>query len=150
MSNRWRLAIAVGFVVVAVAGFILLQNSGEDENASATTTTSVTTGAGANTTTPATLSVTGTTDEVATFALSVPAGGPTSIERLDATEGQRVVITVELAEAGEVHVHGYDLMDETGPGEPPARFDFVADDPGIFEIEVEDTATEFAELRVTP
>jgi hypothetical protein len=121
MDNRWRVAIAVGFVIVAVAGFIALKQSGNDASS-----------------------------DTATFALSVPAGGPTSVEQLDVTQGQRVVLTVELAEAAEVHVHGYDLTGETGPGEPPATFDFVADEPGVFEIEIEDTATEFAELRVTP
>jgi hypothetical protein len=122
MSNRWRVVIAVGFVAVAVGLFVVLRQSG-DEDASADT---------------------------ATFALSVPAGGSTSIEQLDAKQGQRVVLTVELADAGEIHVHGYDLTGETGPGEPPASFDFVADIPGIFEIEVEDTGKQFAELRVTP
>jgi hypothetical protein len=121
MDNRWRVAIAIGFVVVAVAGFFALRQSDDDGSS-----------------------------DTATFELSVPEGGPTSVEQLDVTEGQRVVLTVELAEAGEVHVHGYDLTAETGPGEPPAEFDFVAHDPGAFEIEIEDTATQFAELRVTP
>lgn len=121
MSNRRRVAIAVAFLAVAVGLFLVLRPSDED-------------GGG----------------DTATFALSVPAGGPTSVEQLDVEQGQRVVLTIELAEAGEVHVHGYDLTGETGPGEPPASFDFVADVPGGFEIEIHETAKQVAELRVTP
>ena len=122
MDTRWRVAIAVGFVVVAVAGFVLLRQSDEGDSSG-----------------------------TATFDLSVPAGGPTSVEQFDVTQGQRVVLTVELAETGVVHVHGYNLLAETGPGKPPASFDFVADTPGAFEIEDHGEATtQVAELRVTP
>ena len=121
MSTSWRVAIAVALVAAAVAGFLLVRDS--DESAPT---------------------------HPVSFGVSVPAGGPTHVERLEAAEGQRVILDVVLAKAGEVHVHGYDLMEETGPGEPPAHFDFVADEAGAFEIEIEDTSTQIAELRVNP
>ena len=47
----------------------------------------------------------------------------------------------------EIHVHGYDIAKDTAP-KKPARFTFKADADGIFEIEIEDTSTQIAELTV--
>jgi hypothetical protein len=48
-----------------------------------------------------------------------------------------------------VHVHGYDLMADVAPGSP-ARIDFVADVPGVFEVELEDAGTPLFRMAVAP
>jgi len=60
-----------------------------------------------------------------------------------------VVLTVTSDVADEVHVHGYDLMADVAPG-APATIRFTADAPGRFEIELENTGVQIAELEVRP
>ena len=59
----------------------------------------------------------------------------------------RFVITSDVAE--EVHVHGYDIIKDVGPG-APARFRFRAEFEGIFEVELEGVGEQILELRVEP
>ena len=75
-----------------------------------------------------------------------PQGG---IQRDSVAQGRDVVITVTSDVADEVHVHGYDLMADVAPG-APATIRFTADAPGRFEIELENTAVQIAELEVRP
>jgi hypothetical protein len=63
------------------------------------------------------------------------------------TAGERVTIVVAADEADEVHVHGYDLTSGVVPGSP-ASISFVADIPGVFEIELEDSGLLLFELEV--
>jgi len=75
-----------------------------------------------------------------------PQGG---IQRDSVAKGRDVVITVTSDVADEVHVHGYDLMADVAPG-APATIRFTADAPGRFEIELENTGVQIAELEVRP
>ena len=75
-----------------------------------------------------------------------PQGG---IQRDSVAKGRDVVITVTSDVADEVHVHGYDLMADVAPGSP-ATISFTADAPGRFEIELENTGVQIAELEVRP
>jgi hypothetical protein len=75
-----------------------------------------------------------------------PQGG---IARDSVDRGRSVVITVTSDVADEVHVHGYDLSAEVAPG-APATIRFVADAPGRFEIELENTGVQIGELEVRP
>jgi hypothetical protein len=59
------------------------------------------------------------------------------------------VITVKSDVADHVHVHGYDVLRDVAAG-GTARFDFKADIPGVFEIELEEAGVEVARLRVEP
>jgi hypothetical protein len=63
--------------------------------------------------------------------------------------GERVALVVEADVADEVHVHGYDLLAEVGPGER-ARIAFVADAPGVFEVELEEAGLLLTRLEVRP
>ena len=72
--------------------------------------------------------------------------GPTSFS---ATQGDRVRIIVHADVSDEVHLHGYNLMSDVTP-EQPARIDFVADVPGVFECELEDAGIPLFELEVSP
>jgi FtsP/CotA-like multicopper oxidase with cupredoxin domain len=75
-----------------------------------------------------------------------PKGG---IAEIDVKKGEDVRIEVTADAPEEVHVHGYDISDEVGPDET-ARFDFPAELDGIYEIELEGSATQIAELKVSP
>jgi len=103
------------------------------------------------TTTSTTVSNTTTTSEagpveivVSVEAGSVEGGGRIPVE-LD-TE-VRLVVTADVAD--EVHIHGYDLFADVAPG-TPATLEFVADIPGIFEVELESSGLVLLELVVEP
>jgi FtsP/CotA-like multicopper oxidase with cupredoxin domain len=124
MRAAWRIAIVVAVAVVAGALFLLLRPDGGDAGGDA--------GGG-----------------TASFEIAYSSADP-EIATLEAREGQRVRITVTLDFASEVHLHGYDLADETGPGAPPAEFDFVADTPGRFSLEAHTGWRTVARLVVEP
>ena len=84
------------------------------------------------------------------FFVDVPASGPQGVQRLNARQGDEVELVVTLGYHDDVHLHGYDLLIHTGPGLPPARFEFEATTPGRFEIETETAHQLIAELRVRP
>jgi hypothetical protein len=127
-----------------------------DDNEAASTTTAVT--APATTTTEAPPATTeappATTTEAAPAPVQVdvvvvggePQGG---IVRESVDLDSAVVLTVTSDVADEVHVHGYDLMADVAPG-APATIRFTADAPGRFEIELENTGVQIAELEVRP
>jgi nitrous oxide reductase len=74
-----------------------------------------------------------------------PVGG---VQHLTVDKGDQVRITVTSDDVeDEVHVHGYDLMQDVAPGEP-AEIEFEASITGRFEIELEDRGTPIAELEV--
>ena len=75
-----------------------------------------------------------------------PEGGSA---RDSVARGRIVVLRVTADVADEVHVHGYDLAADVGPG-APATIRFTADAPGRFEIELEESGVELGELEVRP
>lgn len=75
-----------------------------------------------------------------------PQGG---IQRLTVARGERVRIVVRADVSDHVHLHGYDLMRNVGPGRP-AQLALEATIPGRFEIELEDRHLLIAELEVSP
>lgn len=54
--------------------------------------------------------------------------------RREVSKGQSIEISVASPDHVEVHVHGYDLRGEAGPGKP-ALIRFVANRTGRFEVE---------------
>jgi hypothetical protein len=64
------------------------------------------------------------------------------------SRGDEIQLTVRADVEEEVHVHGYDLSAEVGPGHP-ARINFVADQKGAFTIELEHLQLHIAKLRVS-
>jgi hypothetical protein len=75
-----------------------------------------------------------------------PVGG---VRELEYSAGSPVRFRVRSDVADEVHVHGYELMEEVRPGGTVA-FSFSADIEGIFEVELEGQQEQIAELRVNP
>jgi hypothetical protein len=61
--------------------------------------------------------------------------------------GAEVVFLVLSDQPGQVHVHGYDLFFDLSPG-ATVEVRFLADVPGIFEIELEGSQTPLVQLTV--
>ena len=88
-------------------------------------------------------------EEAIEIDISVSGGTVTVDEdRVEVPLGSEVVIGVEADVADEVHLHGYDLTADASPG-VPAELRFVADTPGVFEVELESSATFLVEIEVS-
>jgi hypothetical protein len=75
-----------------------------------------------------------------------PVGG---VKELEYDAGDEIRFEVSSDVADEVHVHGYDLMQDV-PAGGTVSFDFPAEIEGIFEVELEGLGEQIAELRVNP
>ncbi|MDH5423293.1 MAG: hypothetical protein OEY55_15940, partial [Acidimicrobiia bacterium] len=110
-----------------------------DRTAPAPPSTSVTT---------TTVSVTTTTlDDTVVIGVSVVGGELVSERRAEVKLGDKVKLVVESDTADEIHVHGYDLIADLVPGEI-TELTFVAEIPGIFEVEFETSHMQVLELVV--
>lgn len=67
--------------------------------------------------------------------------------RFEVERGSSVLITFESDQAEHIHLHGYDILVDVVPGQP-AELAFVADSPGSFEVELEDSRRFLFELLV--
>jgi hypothetical protein len=75
-----------------------------------------------------------------------PVGG---VKELEYSAGDEIRFEVTSDVADEVHVHGYDLMQDV-PAGGTVSFDFPAEIEGIFEAELEGRKEQIAEIRVNP
>jgi hypothetical protein len=75
-----------------------------------------------------------------------PVGG---VKELEYSAGEEIRFEVTSDVADEVHVHGYDLMQDV-PAGGTVSFDFPAEIEGIFEAELEGRKEQIAEIRVNP
>jgi hypothetical protein len=75
-----------------------------------------------------------------------PVGG---IKQLEYNAGDQIRFEVSSDVADEIHVHGYDLMQDV-PAGGTVSFDFPAEIEGIFEAELEGRKEQIAEIRVNP
>jgi hypothetical protein len=149
MSNAGKLALVAGGIAAVVVLFIVLRP--DDEEAAAPTTPTVTVTA-PTTTGESTATTTVTTTAPAgpePVRISFVNGEVTGPRRPQFTVGDQVVLIVRADVEDEVHVHGYDLMDDVAPGSP-ARISFQADSEGRFEVELEDRHLPLTELVVEP
>jgi hypothetical protein len=71
------------------------------------------------------------------------------VEELEYSAGDEIRFRVSSNEADEVHVHGYDVEEEI-PAGGSATLAFPAEIEGIFEVELHESETQIAELRVNP
>lgn len=106
-------------------------------------------GGGEDTSTPS--SDPGTISTAARGAVSITvSGGSVQGPSRHAVEfGDRVVLRVTSDVVDEVHVHGYDERAAAGPGKV-AEVSFVADIPGVFEVELEQAHRRLTTLEVRP
>lgn len=71
----------------------------------------------------------------------------TDSERVEVELGKTVRLVVRSDADDELHVHGYELKHPVIAGEE-LTLEFVADIPGVFEVELEETGLHLFELRV--
>ena len=88
-------------------------------------------------------------DAVVTISVEM-AGGLVvgGAQRYKVATADVVLIEVALGQAGEVHLHGYDFVVEGESGET-IQIAFVADIPGVWELELEGPGIELLELEVS-
>ena len=113
------------------AALMFLAGCGDDATSSSTTTAK------------APIDTTG----AAIIEVGYAGGNITGGGRRSTTVGQTVVIKVTSDIADEVHLHGYDKKADAAPG-TVATITFVADKPGIFEVELEKKGLKLFELEV--
>ena len=147
MNPDFRKAALIAATLGLVVSLFFALRSDDDDSAAQTTTAQTTT---VQTTTEAPPPTTTEAPETVEINYVVVGGQPQGgIARDSVAQGRDVVMTVTSDVADEVHVHGYDLMADVAPG-APATIRFTADAPGRFEIELENSAVQIAELEVRP
>jgi hypothetical protein len=148
--NRWLLGLLGAAILVGL--FFLLRPGSEEPAPTATgTPTPEVTSTGTPEPTPPeetpdpTPTATPSLDAV---EVEVEEGRVEGPARITVAQGDRVAIEVEADTTDHVHVHGYDLLFDTSPGEK-VLIRFRADIPGIFEIELEEAGLLLTQLEVT-
>lgn len=124
-SNRARALVAIAAVVVVVVAFVVISggsDSGDSGNSDAGTTQTITVKDGK------------------------PEGG---VAELTYNKGDEMDIVVDSDTASEVHLHGYDVMQDVEAG-GTTEFRVPADLEGEFEMELEETTTQIAQITVNP
>jgi hypothetical protein len=139
-----RILIIVIAVAVAAGLYLVFRPDDTDEpSANPPSTTVATTG---ETTTTATTTAPPGPPPPAQVRIVVrgglPVGGP---RRVTVARDRRVVLIVTSDVSDHVHLHGYDLMQDVGPG-MPARIAFRATRPGTVEAELEDRGVQIARI----
>jgi hypothetical protein len=146
----------VGAVVALVVAFVIAQGGGDDKKSStspaaaATTTTPPAAEDGAAATTGTGASTATTTTQV-TPVITVVGGKPQGgVEKLTFTKGDTIRFRVTSPDTtGEVHFHGYDVHEDLKAG-GSVTFTVPAKIEGRFEVEMESTGTQIAEVEVDP
>ena len=153
-SNGSRIIAAV--VAVALVVVLFFAFKGGDDNDS--TTAETTTAAAETTTTADDASGNekpkdesgGSSSDPSVPTITIKNGEPVGgIADLTFSQGEDVRFVVDSDTADEVHVHGYDIGQDVEAG-GTTEFDFPADLEGVFEVELESSATQIAELTVNP
>jgi hypothetical protein len=147
MDRRWLWALVTGGALLA--GGLGLASCGGDDDAGTTETTQTqpTLPTTTDTTTPTTTTKVEPPTVVRVRVVGgVPEGG---IVRKTVQKGDRILLVVSSDVSDEVHVHGYDLMQNVAAG-GTARIRFRATLPGRFEVELEDRGVQLADLTVQP
>jgi hypothetical protein len=116
-----RVVLGIAVVAAAVVLLVLLSSGGSDDGSVPTVPTIV-------------------------VKDGKPVGG---VEELSFEAGDRIRFAVRSDAEDEVHVHGYDVEKEVGPGRT-TRFDFPATLEGVFEAELHESDEQIAELRIEP
>jgi plastocyanin len=145
LSGGQRAVLVIVTVVIAVGAFLVLRPEDEDsEPVTRTTTPTETTTTAPEQTQPERTAPEEPEMQTIRVREGEPVGGLAEIE---AKQGETVRFQVSADAEHEVHLHGYDVF-EGVTADRPARFELEATETGIFEIELEDTHTQIAELKV--
>jgi hypothetical protein len=152
--NFRKVALIAASLGLLLSLFIALRPDDEEETAPTTTVATTTAPATTETEPPATTTEPPATTapqppDVVTIRIAIPSDTAPEVRRYSVAKDRKVVIVVRTELSDHVHLHGYDLMADVGPGQP-ATIRFTASAPGRFELELEDRGLEFAELEVRP
>jgi hypothetical protein len=144
-----RLLIAAAAVAAAVVLFIVLRPD-DDGGSASTLTTTATTATSPTTTLPPPPPPPPQPPPPARVRIVVREGQPVGgIRRVTVSRGRRVVLTVTSDVVDHVHLHGYEIMRDVGPGQP-ARISFRATIVGTVEAELEDRRVRLATITTQP
>jgi hypothetical protein len=144
-----RLLIAAAAVAAAVALFLVLRPD-DDGGSASTVTTTATTATSPTTTLPPPPPPPPQPPPPAQVRIVVREGQPVGgVRGVTVSKGRRVVLTVTSDVADHVHLHGYDIMRDVGPGQP-ARIAFRATIVGTVEAELEDRGVPLARIVTQP
>ena len=140
MTRNQRIGLIVAALVVAVVAFLIASPGGDDESDQAAQTTPTTqseTSAGTESAPTETETETETPAPTKAVVTGIVirggevVGGPAEIR---VTHGDRVLLTVTSDAPDDIHLHGYDIEKKVAPDQP-AKFRFIAELEGQFEIE---------------
>ncbi|MEX2195226.1 MAG: hypothetical protein WD844_08055 [Thermoleophilaceae bacterium] len=153
MSRQQRFGLVALAVAVAVAAFVIASPGDDDDDPAdtgAATVPAQTETAPAETAPAETETEPAEPPEPEATRIRVEGGQPVGgLEEITVNTGDTVRLTVTSDGPQQVHVHGYDIIEDAAP-DAPARFEFDADIEGVFEVELEGPHTQIAELRVEP
>ena len=162
MSSRNRVVLIAVTLAAMVALFIVLQPTGSDEETTTTAASQTSSAPTSTATTPVAPAATTSTQTTPTTTAAAPPPKPAAkriavkglkpvggVEDLEFDKGETIRFVVTSDQAENVHLHGYDVERDVGPGKS-ARFSVKADIEGIFEVELENSAVPIAELTVNP
>lgn len=137
------------WLALFLAGATVACGAGEPA-ATATTPDLTTTTTSVPTTTASSSTATSGTSTTTVSEIDVRFTGEDVIgpEVFEVAIGERVDVWVLSDIDDEIHVHGYDLFFDLEAG-VPLRLNFVADIPGIFEVEVHTGHTKLFDLEVS-
>jgi FtsP/CotA-like multicopper oxidase with cupredoxin domain len=138
MSRNQRIALVAAAVAVAVLAFLLAQPGDDDDDGERVATTPAQTetergssgGAG-----PTETEEPPPPPEPEITRVRIRGGAVVGgVQDIEVESGDTVRIVVTSDAPDEIHLHGYDITKTPAPGRP-ARFVFIADAEGSFEIE---------------
>jgi hypothetical protein len=146
-----RILIAAAAVAVAVVGLFLVFRPDDDGGSAATGTTTPTGQTTAPTTSlPPPPPSPPQPPPPAQVRIVVQEGQPVGgVRRVTVAQGRRVVLIVIADVTDHVHLHGYNIMRDVGPGQP-ARIAFRATIAGTVEAELEDRRVRLATITAQP
>jgi hypothetical protein len=134
-------------ILLGAVGLVAAGCGGNNETATTTTTTAETPTVTATTKAPPVTQTTPTTSEQR-VTIRIEGGKPVGgVVHAKIKKGQHVLLIVRSNVADEVHVHGYDVMQDVAAS-GTARIRFKASIPGIFVVELESRGLQIAELTV--
>jgi FtsP/CotA-like multicopper oxidase with cupredoxin domain len=147
MTRGQRLTFLGIAALIAVVAVILLASGGDETDQAANS---------AQTATPTPTASAADAEETPTPTPTPPATPKPppllqagKVRTLTFDQGDTVRFRVRNDTAEEVHIHGYDIKKELEPNKTET-ISFKATITGIFEIELEGSATQLAELKVEP
>jgi FtsP/CotA-like multicopper oxidase with cupredoxin domain len=139
MSRSQRISLVVAALAIAVVAFLIARPGDDDEpdRLAATTPAHTQTEKGTGEDSAEPQPTTETEPPARPKATRIQVRGGTVVggaKTIEVSKGDTVRIVVSADAPDELHVHGYDITRNAGPGQP-ARFRFKANAEGAFEIE---------------